>query len=247
MGLGVLKKRRTLIVALVFSALVGIGAQWYSPVAEGDGDRVSFWLWAGYTPEDVPPNSELYVHQGLMRVDSGVFVYERRGLFPHPMKCRKLFLVYRMEGQFPDVGDVVDEFTDAVSWWQRHPVSVTGLQLDFDSPTAKLDAYSRFLREVRRQLPRGFALSITGLGDWVVSGDRKALGSISASVDEVVIQLYQGRQPLADIDYYIAKLVSFPRPFRIGLISGFEPPESVGRLQDNPAYDGVIYFVQGAI
>ena len=45
-------------------------------------------------------------------------------------------------------------------------VKITGLQIDYDSPTNKLDAYARFLRSVREKRPPNHRLSITALLDW---------------------------------------------------------------------------------
>ncbi|MEW6049700.1 MAG: DUF3142 domain-containing protein [Candidatus Zixiibacteriota bacterium] len=210
-------------------------------------DHVSYWLWAGLTAKDAPANSELYVFQGRISTDGGKTFYERQGLCPHPLKSSKLFLVYRLEGQLPDAKDVVDIFERSVAQWQRHPVSVSGIQLDFDSPTSKLIAYSHFVEEVRRQLAQNFALSITGLGDWAINGNQETMQSISSSTDEIVFQLYQGRRPLREIEIYIRELSEYPMPFRIGLISGAEIPTSVNTLKVNPNFQGIVYFIKKAI
>ncbi len=205
---------------------------------------VSYWLWAGITANEAPANSELYVFQGRLYVEEGKTAYERLGLYPHPIKSSKLVLVYRLEGQLPDAKTVIEVFKRGVAQWQRHPIVISGIQLDFDSPTAKLLEYSNFLEDIRRQLPQNFELSITGLGDWAIGGNKDALRSISSSTNEIVFQLYQGRQPLPDIETYINALVDYPLPFRIGLLSGSTMPVSVNKLQSNPQYRGVIYFIQ---
>ena len=231
----------------IFLFALCTGVLWQCRAYDQAEPRVSYWLWAGLTTHDAPPNSELYVYQGLIRTDTLNSVYERRGLFPHPLKCKMLYLVYRLEGPLPDSKAIVDEFEQAVARWQRHPVVVAGIQLDFDSPTAKLSTYSAFLREFRNQLAPQFELSITGLGDWVMSGDQGAMELITSTVDEMVIQLYRGRRPLANIDDYLYALSRYPLPFRIGLISVAEPPEYLEELEKNPNFNGIIYFVLGGI
>jgi len=213
-----------------------------------DGDRsISYWLWAGITPEDAPFNSELYVFQGNIFTENDITSYERLGLYPHPIKSSKLLLVFRLENELPSAKAVIDIFQSSVKQWQRHPVSVSGIQLDFDSPTSKLLEYSHFLEEIRSRLPKNYTLSVTGLGDWAIGGDREAMRAISAFADDIVFQLYQGRQPLWDIEKYLEVLSRYPWSFRIGLLSGIDAPASVNMLDSNPNYKGIIYFIQRKI
>ena len=204
---------KTIVFVLMLAGILSIGN------ADEKPRSISYWLWAGITAYDAPANSELFVYQGSVYTNDRGTSYNRLGLYPHPLKCTKLFLVYRLESQLPEADYIVDLFLGNVAWWQRHPVSVSGIQLDFDAPTSKLAAYSDFLSEVRKLLPKDYALSITGLGDWVFGGHKDALLSISSSVDEIVFQLYQGRRPLPDFDDYALKLKEYPRPFKIGLLS----------------------------
>jgi hypothetical protein len=204
---------------------------------------LSYWLWAGITPDAVPVNSELYIHQGHFEVRDEQTTFERHGLYPHPLKCSKLFLVYRIDGGLPDVKTILAVFNKNVRSWQRHPVTVTGIQLDFDSPTSKLLKYGKYLEDFRKQLPKEFALSVTGLGDWALSGNEDAMRRISSATDEIVFQLYQGREHLPDIERYVEALSDYRLPFRIGLIYGQETPDSVNRLRDNSHFRGTIYFI----
>jgi hypothetical protein len=214
----------------------------------GDKSKsVSYWLWAGITAKDAPANSELYVFQGGIYTKEGKTSHERQGLYPHPIKSSKLFLVYRLEGQLPDAKDVIEIFQRSVARWQRHPVSVSGMQIDFDAPTSKLAEYSRFLNDIRKELPKEYSLSVTGLCDWAISGNQEAMRLISSSTDEIVFQLYQGRQPLQDIEKYVRVLTEYQWPFRIGLISGSDLPASVNTLKSNSNYRGIIYFIQKVI
>jgi hypothetical protein len=206
-------------------------------------DSEAYWIWAGLIAQDAPPNSDLYVFQGRVWIGRDTVRFEHLGLYPHPIKCRKLFLVYRLEGALPGAEGVVDLFTRGAAQWQRHHISITGLQLDYDCPTARLADYGRFLTELKKRLPRGCTLSITGLCDWVTSGDDEAIRSIASSADEVAFQLYQGRDLLPDIEGYVSELAAYPGPFRVGLVAGPVPP-SVSRLKSNYYYRGIIYFLR---
>lgn len=205
---------------------------------------VGYWLWAGITPDLAPPNAELYVLQGHFETDSVSSTFERQGLYPHPIKCSKLFLVYRLEGGFPADDSLLAIFKQQVRRWERHPVKVDGIQLDFDSPTGRLDAYATYLAQIRKILPAQYQLSITGLGDWAMSGSTDAMHDISASVDDIVFQLYQGRSPLPDIDDYLIRLKSYPLAFRVGLLNGHETPRLLTRLARNSHFKGTLYFIQ---
>lgn len=210
----------------------------------GPSQSVSYWLWAGITPEDAPANSELYVHQGHFSVNDGQTSFERHGLFPHPLKCTKLYLVYRIDGGLPDAKTILNIFARNVRSWQRHPVTVIGIQLDFDSPTSQLLIYSKYLEDFRKLLPKEFLLSITGLGDWAMNGNEDAMRRISSTTDEIVFQLYQGREHLPDIDFYLTALADYPLPFRIGLLQGEVLSKRIDDVRDNDNFHGTIYFIQ---
>ena len=100
------------------------------------------------------------------------------------------------------------------------------VQLDFDARTRHLDRYATFLADVRKRLPRRYKLSITGLMDWSANGDPKALAALAGTVDEVVIQTYQGRTTIPGYEAYFKRLASFPIQFKVVLSragSGSEP------------------------
>lgn len=210
--------------------------------------QTSYWLWAGITADDAPTNSELYVYQGLISSKDGISIYERHGLYPHPIKAQKLYLSYRLEGRLPDPQFVVQTFKDTLKKWERHPVLINGLQLDFDSPTSKLLIYSNFLSEIRHKLPKQYELSITGLGDWAVYGDKQAMQGISQNTNEIIFQLYQGRKELRDVETYINALSRYPLPYRIGLL--VDSPQNrkyIDFLSKNDNFNGVVYFLQKGV
>ncbi len=232
--------------AIPLLLLVIIGISLYGETEKAE-IPVSYWLWAGITPEDAPSSAELYVFQGRIITKEGASTYERLGLYPHPVKSDRLYLVYRLDGQLPDAQTVVGVFEHSVAQWQRHPVTVSGIQLDFDCPTSKLSTYGRFMQDIREKLAARYGLSVTGLMDWATSGDKEAMRSISESADEIVFQLYRGRRPLPEIESSIRVLGEYSMPFRIGLLSGSEAPKSVVELEANQNFRGIIYFIQKRI
>jgi len=232
-------------INLIFFIIILIICAVYSSVSWKKREYpLAYWLWAGITAKEAPTNSEFYVYQGVITRVKNNLAYQRIGLYPHPLKSQKLYLVYRLEGSLPDATAVVAIFLSGATKWQRHYLKVDGLQLDFDSPTAKLVTYGDFLKKIRQQLPKQYALSITGLGDWVINGNKQLQQSIATVTDEIVFQLYQGRHPLPDMQNYIRALKNYPLPFRIGLLVGFPDKKHIAFLSKNANFFGPIYFIQ---
>jgi hypothetical protein len=127
--------------------------------------------------------------------------------------------------------------------WRAGGNSVAGLQVDFDARTRHLDRYAEFLRQLRKDLPPGYRLSITGLLDWSANGDPQALRSLAGTVDEVVIQTYQGRATIPGYERYFAQLGrDFPLPFKVGVVQGgaWTPPPG---LESQPRFRGYVVFL----
>jgi hypothetical protein len=233
------KKEITAIALLIIILAAGAGFVLFGQ----KNQPISYWIWSGITADDAPKNSELYVYQGLIVGPD----YSRHGLYPHPIEITKLHLTYRINGDLPKVETVLKVFQTNVEQWQRHQVRVYGLQLDFDSATSKLLIYGNFLKELRKQLSSEYALSITGLGDWIVFGDKQAMKNISLATQEIVFQLYQGRRPLANIDSYLNLLSKYPLPFRVGFLFNEFSSRQVKILKKNPNYRGAILFIQKSL
>jgi hypothetical protein len=202
--------------------------------------ETAYWLWAGITANDAPPHSNLYVYQGQITEKT----YERLGLYPYPIDHKNLYLVFRLEGNLPEATRVVEIFMNNEAMWEKHSVKLTGIQLDFDSPTAKLLIYSDFLHEIRKQLPKQYKLSITGLGDWAIHGAKETMHLIANNTDEIVFQLYQGRTQLTSIASYISGLKKYPYPFKIGLLHNNKSVVEISELNSNANFKGIIYFIQ---
>ena len=233
-----IKKCFYLIIFLIIAGIFSI-----SFILNKHTHSVSYWLWAGITAKDAPPSSELYVYQGLIKHTKKHGNYQRFGLYPYPLKSKKLYFVYRLQGNLPEPKYVVSIFKKTIQDWQRHSITPDGLQLDFDSPTSKLGIYSNFLKKLREYLPEKYALSITGLGDWT-NAHRQVMQSIIGTTDEIVFQLYQGKKPLIHIEHYIKRLKNYPLPFKVGLLPQFPNQVHINNLKENSNFKGIIYFIQ---
>lgn len=204
----------------------------------------SYWIWAGITAPDSLQKESLYIYQGTLTKKSEEITFKRQGLYPFPSKSKELYLVFRVE-----VLDFSPRFINTIisyiDEWEHKGNTVRGVQLDFDSPTAKLLQYSDFLENFRSRLPKNYRLSITGLGDWLFAADSKALPQVGSMVDEVVFQLYQGRKPFHDKTNYLIKLNQLKFHYKVGLLRDDHCEIAVSSaLAENPFYLGNIYFLQ---
>jgi hypothetical protein len=119
---------------------------------------------------------------------------------------------------------------------------VTGLEIDFDAGTRRLEAYAQFLQGIRASLPSSYRLGITGLLDWSAHGDPKGLDTLVGVVDEVVLQIYQGRHVIPGYETYLRSLDGLRLPFKIGLLQGGEWRAPEG-LEEQVNFKGYVVFL----
>jgi hypothetical protein len=210
-----------------------------------DNEIQGYWNWAGIEPpKNISSNTDLYIYQGVIRVKGQKGTFNRKGLYPFPINASNIYLVYRIEGGLPDPVKLKHLLKANAQDWQKHNVAIKGIQLDFDSPTSKLLQYSKFLNNLRKELPSNYKLSITGLGDWIISGDPKVLTEITQNIDEIIFQLYQGRSVFSNIDLYVNNLVKLNIPFKIGLLDKYPYKKTLVKLKENNNYKGLVLFIQ---
>ena len=212
-----------------------------------DPDRVdardydAFWLWAGVAPQPVLARAKtIYLLDGEVRAADGARYASRRANPPR-LGTKAVWLVVRTdtlrwpEESYASVGRRLEA-------WRGAGNRLQGVQLDFDARTRHLDEYAAFLAGFRKRLPRQYRLSITGLLDWSAHGDPRALERLRGTIDEVVIQTYQGRETIPGYEAYFERMSGFAIPFRVGLVQGGrwrEPPQ----LRRNPAFRGYVVFL----
>ena len=201
----------------------------------------SFWLWAGVASQPVLARARtLYLLDGEIRADRpDRYVPLRPGL-PH-LPGKALWLVVRTDTlDWPD--PALPALTDRLDHWAAAGNRVEGLQIDFDARTRGVGDYAAFLGAVRRKLPPRYRLSITGLMDWSANGDPAALARLGGTVDEVIVQTYQGRSTIPGYEAYFARMRGFRLPFKVGLVQdGYwrEPPG----LAAEPNFRGYVVFL----
>jgi hypothetical protein len=75
-----------------------------------------------------------------------------------------------------------------------------------------------------------------------VCSAQKGLDALAGIVDEVVLQIYQGRHVIPGYADYLRRLDRLPIPFRVGLLQGGEwlPPPT---LATNPRFKENVVFL----
>jgi hypothetical protein len=206
--------------------------------------RLSYWVWAGISLPADSKESNLYIYQGVFRSTGHDIEFQKKGLYPHFLKANEIHLVFRLEA-LDDSQNLKNTILTIISHWERNKTQVRGIQIDFDAPTGKLDRYYRFLKALRSWLPSQYALTITGLGDWLLLDQPKFLHDLSSCTDGIVFQLYSGRRYVSNIDRYVYKLQMLDIPFKIGLLVDTQKNPSIEKKFDqNRNYGGSIYFIQ---
>jgi hypothetical protein len=204
-------------------------------------DYDAFFLWAGVKPQPVLAEARsLYLLQGQVDDSDPVRLVSQRPALPRISKA-DVWMVVRVETlAWPDA--VYNQVLAALARWRAAGNKVAGLQIDFDAGTRHLENYAAFLADLRQRLPDDCRLSITGLLDWSSNGDPAGLAALGGVVDEVVLQIYQGRRVIPGYAGYLAALDRLEIPFRIGLLQGGEW-EAPGHLAGNPWFRGYVVFL----
>ncbi|WP_395017693.1 DUF3142 domain-containing protein [Dongia sp.] len=204
-------------------------------------DYDAFFLWAGVKPQAVLAEArDLYLLQGQVDDGDPVRLVSQRQALPRVAEA-DVWMVVRVETlDWPET--VYGQVLAALGRWRAAGNKVVGIQIDFDAGTRHLENYAAFLGDLKQRLPADCLLSITGLLDWSSNGDPAGLAALGGVVDEVVLQIYQGRRVIPGYAGYLAALKRLELPFRIGLLQGgdWEAPD---HLAGNPWFRGYVVFL----
>lgn len=219
--------------------LAGCGERKTERVDPADYD--AFFLWAGVKPPAVLAKARtVYLLAGEVRAGDNTRLVSLRPGTPNGNHV-SLWLTVRAERLDWQEAVYRRIFAD-LARWEGAGNRLVGLQIDFDSNTRGLANYAAFLTDLRRRLPARYKLSVTGLLDWSAHGDPVALGKLAGTVDEVVIQTYQGRHTIPGYERYMASLAHLPLPYKVALVEHGEwrAPKA---LASDPEFKGYVVFL----
>jgi hypothetical protein len=232
---------RRLFIAFVFLS-APIRAAAAEAVRAADYD--SYWLWAGVKARpEVDKARTIYLLQGEIGPDrSGAIRLKAQGGGQPGPHMATLWLAYRVRS-LDWSPDIVAAIVRRYESWRAKPGPLAGVQIDFDASTRGLANYAAFLRNLRKALPEGCALSVTGLMDWASQAAVEDIDALAGTVDEIIFQTYRGRETVQNIDAYVARLDRLRIPFRLGLAEGAEWAPS-DHLAQNANFRGYVVFLR---
>jgi Protein of unknown function (DUF3142) len=227
------------MLMLAMAALPGASS---APPSAQARHYYAYWLWSGVRPQPVLKSAKrIYLLQGQVEARLPVRLVAQRPATPHT-QGPEIWMVIRAETlDWPP--EVSGQILAAIGRWRAAGNDVAGVQIDFDAATRHLDRYAAFLTTLRRRLPAGLKLGVTGLLDWSSNADPAGLDALTGTVDEIVIQTYQGRHVIPGYAAYLTRLESLRMPFRIGLLQGAEWQPPAG-LESNPNFRGYVLFLR---
>lgn len=232
--------RRRHIGGSILALLLGLSLA--GNAAAGTVDPVDyrqFWLWKPRPDVGLDHAETLYLLQG--HIGAGGFTHQ--GIAPAALGRRAVYLAYRL-AVLDWNAILLASIVNQIHAWEHAGNRVAGIQLDFDARTPRLADYAGFLRSVRRDLPRPYRLSVTGLLDWSTGGSPEAFDAMAGVVDEIVFQTYQGRRTIANARDYLPAISRLHVPFKIGLVEGGAwDPAAERSLALSPFYRGAVIFL----
>jgi hypothetical protein len=203
-------------------------------------DHDAFFLWAGVKPPPALDRARtIYILDGEVRRDAPDRLVPLRAV-PR-IDHAEVWLVVRAARIDWGEGVYNAVLTD-LARWDAAGNRVAGLQVDFDAATPRLDDYGAFLKDLRARLPARYKLSVTGLMDWSANADPAALAGLKGTVDEVVVQSYQGRTTIPGYAHYLERLARMPVPHKVALVEGGEWHEPAA-LRKDPLFRGYVVFL----
>ena len=201
----------------------------------------AFWLWPGVPPPSALQHAKIvYLLDGEIR-DGRPVRYVSLRAQPPSLPGKQVWMVVRTNTLAWPVGSNA-AIAHRLGQWRESSGGLQGLQVDFDARTRHLGDYAEFLKRLRAELPARYRLSVTGLLDWSANGDPRALAALAGTVDEAVLQTYQGRETIPGYEAYFRRLDGFPIPFRVGLVERGRWREPPG-LARNPKFRGYVVFL----
>ena len=197
------------------------------------------WIWQAKDMALIEHSGGIVIMQGEFSQIGNQVTFIKKGLAAHPIQfqgpVRLLIRAYKL----PSVSEFIEQVDYLLQSWEDSGTPIVGIQIDYDSPTAKLDNYRAYLQQVSQHYGREF-VSVTGLCSWL-SDNLSALNRFGDVVDYVAIQLYQHHLPVPQVEQHIAWLSKLKVRYKVGLTTA--PRFSELQFDHSPSYTGKLIFL----
>ena len=239
--------RRILYVLITSCGLVFLAYFGSSDLPSQLGEascKNGIWAWRPSAIGDLREIDTPYIFQGLFWITNDREVYEFQGIKPFPVResdC-DLVLTYRLNDLVP-VEMLTVRYQVHRKAWENKGNRVSGLQIDFDSPSAGLGKYAQWLNDLRSALSTDTSVSITGLPDWLISAPVNSLKLLAAQTDFIAFMMYRGTTPIRDPAVYYAVLRRSNLKFKVGLLATQDRDQHLAQVQKLPGYIGTSIFI----
>ncbi len=194
--------------AVLFYCLICVCTQTINSVRAQEVE-VGHWLWAGQTLSDVVASQSRIInrckrlsakcHSSSLRVlvrswkgedGRASTQHQTPRLLP---KGSSVILSYRLEYLIDDK-EIGAAIRRDINIWHHANRHVDGVEIDFDSPSAKLEDYRRWLTDLQGNLTdeikSDITFGITGLPTWF-EDNKKQANNLARSVDEISLMFYR--------------------------------------------------------
>ena len=204
----------------------------------------SFWIWGDIsTAPYLKQAKEVYILQGEISLDQSTqsSIFKPQGVSVLKIPHQKVWLVYRnhhLKWQQSELEKILNR----VEQWENVGNQIQGIQIDFDEKTRNLKQYALFLQRLRKQLPKQYQISITGLLDWTNAQNPYVLNLLRLNIDELVIQTYQGTTTIPNYQVYLKQISAMHLPYKVGIVqNGIWTNPSF--IQQDPQFKGYVVFL----
>jgi hypothetical protein len=211
----------------------------------------AYWVWRTSDMTFVKATSTLYVYQGDYAFHNTKYnsrhpyLFTQRGVQPSSSYDDHTVIPLVRIYELKEPATLAKAISKVIDQWLFHKIKIEEIQLDYDSPSAGLHDYAKFLAELKKELnkpeyPFTFRISVTGLVTWLADNPQD-LELLTKQSSYIHYQLYNNFEPLEHIQPYLEKLEKVKHPHKLGITRS--PLFTSMELPKNEYYLGTAIFL----